>query len=170
MKTYLALILVACGPSSQPSDPASPAARPKTPDVACTTLAGMRVMNPVPDLWCERVQAVEDRALYAFKSLYSFDSRFSEAKARLSNYMIRLNTREKMGGMEGVTDCDNEVIYLTDVPPMQSTLGHELAHAVQHCTPTMPWDFDHGEQGWFHSNWYKPGAIGDALRNNGLKQ
>ncbi len=160
---YLALILiVGCGSGEDTSRKED-----SLPRVACTTERGIHILNPAPAGYCASVQDAEDRAFLAYSTLSDFDGRFATAESRTRAWSIVLVAdKEWAKTASGMTDCDSRIIYLTDVPPLQSVIGHELAHAVQGCLPTMPFDTS-GAQPFFHSNWK---TIYEALAKAGLRQ
>lgn len=143
----LALALCACGPSVSVYSP-------PTSDVACETDNGILVLDPVPPGWCDEVQGVEDRIFEAFRSVVPFDERFGSSMARTRGWRVVVVDALSWGdNIMGQTDCDNRVVYVNNNRPATSSLGHELAHAVQLCTPTQPWVLNGSVQDYYHSNW-----------------
>lgn len=162
MKLLALLLVCACGPAV--------AVRPMPSDVACETDQGLLIMRPVPVGWCDEVQGVEDRIHEAFRTLGDFDPRFKSSIERTRGYKVFVSAEAiwdtPTGPAIGQTFCDTRTIRLNNNRPASNTLGHELAHAVQGCEPTQPWDLSGGVQTYYHSNW---APIYAALKKQNLR-
>lgn len=143
----LVLLLTGCGAMHRP---------------ACVTNAGMFVSEPAPAGFCERLQEAESRVLIAFRDVAPFDPRFATADDRLSDWEIQIvpfSSWYQTGSgirISGETLCPEHIMRVNKAMPLDGSLPHEMAHAIQNCQPVPPIDKYDPD----HSNW---GPIYDAL-------
>lgn len=144
MKLALLLLAVsACGPAHE---------------IACRSKGGLTVIEPVPAGWCDELQAAEDDFIRAAKLIAPVDERFATPTKVFPMFKVHVVAAESWkqagSGLEitGETRCDAFTICLNNKRPPYGSLGHELAHAVQLCSPKAPYDFK-DIQHFYHSNW-----------------
>lgn len=124
---YLILLLCACGPVY--------------PDATCETYCGMVFVGgfarsaqygPGYPQWnCHAFQVIEDGVILNFPK--ANDLRFERTCEALSGWKVRMDTLPSP--YAGLTDCDLKLTTIDFHPPDASPLTHELAHAVQNCSP-----------------------------------
>lgn len=125
-----------------------------------------------PEEFCQGLGAYEAKMLEAFNDpkLLAADARFKNACTLLKGWKVQLNDHtawnyypDSSGVPEtvyGLTYCDKGYSLIDNGG---TTLGHEMAHAVQRCQPVPPIDPNDPD----HSNW---GPIYKALRDHGLRE
>jgi len=94
---------------------------------------------------CENFQIAEDSILSAFES-YVVDSPetkdFANACEQLEGYTVRIlpDATFKVAGTEllGLTQCYRSLILIANQPWHESSLAHEMAHAIQGCGVSAP--------------------------------
>lgn len=124
----------------------------------CVTRNGLQFYGSqdayeVPADWsCRAIQEVEDVMV---NGLPQFDA------SELSHYRLTIvdpaTPTDKWGReVRGWTDCftGEMVIWAYPYHPAFSALGHEMAHALQRCTPKMPVDPGHDAD---HADWWRSG-------------
>lgn len=143
------------------------------PVPACVTRCGLRILPPVPAGWCAEIQPFEDQALGAYAQVP--DPRFRQACQVLGSWAVMVAAQRNFnsssefqqlddGGWQrlwvgGETHCEVSTVIVGNAPPAVGRLGHELAHAIQGCSPLPPVD----PTDPFHSNWVSIwGALSDA--------
>lgn len=155
--------------------------QPKPVPIACRTTCGLELVGEVPPLtdlypgargWsCDEFQLAEDVTISAFERMVdtNADPRFLNSCGALSGVEVQvrpMNTWVDPANPDAGADvagwdfCDQGFIQVNDAPPMESSLPHELAHAIQNCNATAPVRKSDPD----HSNWgiYKDedGGIG----------
>lgn len=173
--TVLALVALgffSCGPTRAP---------------LCVTKCGMHLMgdrygNMPPEarsesqqwasLWsdeeyfsCEQFQWTEDVALREFGAVT--DPSFKDVCAAIHNVPVYVqhepNWVDEWGRhIGGMTDCrftTIPIIYVGNAHPLRGSLVHEMAHAIQRCSPRKPIDPSRDAD---HANWTRDG-IGQAI-------
>lgn len=135
----------------------------------CVTTCGLQLVSlaPAEDTsryetgsrgWtCEEFQRVEDASLAAYKK-YVTDPRFQNVCAAIKDWPIVVRaeptwTSEPNHLVAGLTWCTSGFTEIGNVPPMKSSLVHELMHVVQGCEGQVPWDLNDVS----HSNWERDG-------------
>jgi hypothetical protein len=95
---------------------------------------------------CENFQLAEDSILTAFE-LYVNKStpeteKFANACEQLEGYTVRIlpDATFKVAGQEllGLTQCYRQLILISNQPWHESSLAHEMAHAIQGCSVSAP--------------------------------
>lgn len=135
-------------------------------EVRCTTRCGMRLDARATQAWatCEAFQRREDATLEAF-SWHVRDARFSppQSCAALHGWVVYVVPGQThwgpTGGISGTAGCGFRglAIQIGDAPFHVGALSHEMAHAIQNCTPRGP-----NDTGDYHANWARDG-ISEAL-------
>ena len=170
MKYLVLLLLAGCTPAATTGISPTLFRSPCGLDIRGYTDGG------VHELWTQAsVAAFEDRILDEFQ--FIGDARFKR-KANvcklLNGWQIWLHPQGcwvDRWGREvcGLTDCLYKLSQVGAIPglndgPDRGSLAHELAHAVQRCSPVLPVDPDLDED---HANWTRDGiydAIGRLVR------
>lgn len=151
MKRFALALLLACGCA-------------QTPPIDCVTRCGLRLAGDVPHIddgaqWtCAELQRTEDAVLAAFDHQVS-DDRFRNACERISGWVVVVRPTVFVDStVGGRAHCASGVLEVGALSPLNSTLPHELAHAVQSCQPLAPVESSDPD----HSNWQRDG-IASAL-------
>ena len=142
--------------------------------VECVSPCGIILMGPIPEpslgnigqpSWtCPELVRAESVITQAFAT-YVKDPRFASGAAceALRGWKIWINpepvwasadfatARNPEGLLAGITFCDSGFSIIGNLPPLDSSLAHELAHVVQRCVPLGP-----GLEGG-HANWGRDG-------------
>lgn len=138
MRAILFLTLAACGGNV----------------AAYKTRCGVEFQGSVP--WtADEAQNVEDRALKAFKDIRG-DDRFQRSCELIQNVTVTFDPEPWFKAMDGkrvrgVTYCWPAlwIVIGTEEDPVRSVLAHELAHAIQKCSPNRTDAKDPDHAGWF---------------------
>lgn len=155
MRSALLLLLSACACASL-----------GPPPTRCVTRCGLMLVGDIPKPsdfsygpgWtCAEFQRAEDESLRAFKVVV--DPRFRAACAALKGYRVSVNPAVSWessygnGPISGETHCAFQNLDVCNLPPVQSTMTHELGHVIQRCESRGPEDYaDHNDDDT-HSNW-----------------
>ena len=156
MKYLAPILLLACG-----------GIRPQF-DSQCQTACGMRFLGEFqsnaayPDNstgWnCEAFQIIERSMLAQFPKVN--DPRFKDVCEVVSTWTVSMHEKAfwKESGfaftISGLTDCQQHHSIISNSPSDRSTLPHEIAHAVQNCTPN---DCTHPGDDAHHACWVENG-------------
>lgn len=159
MKTaILALLLVGCT---------------QLPAERCVTTCGMELVGTAPERhmeyrgqpwWtCEQFQRAEDEIVADYEEKTAqHDARFAVGKACKALKGWKVEVAEvtywpaDMETVGGLTYCDQGYMLVNAVPPMLSSLAHEVGHAIQNCSPKGPADGGDSQ----HANWGRDGLYG----------
>lgn len=139
----------------------------------CITRCGMRLQGIYPsgaipaDWTCAALQHTEDQMLHYFPLAMDLRfrhpahicSRFQGASIWLYRGASWTDAWERdVGGLAFCAFGEYQVAAPEGTPPWQTTLPHEMAHAIQNCTSPAPIDQGPGADSQ-HSNWWRDGIF-----------
>ena len=124
---------------------------------SCITQCGVLVFNALHP--CDEYQFAEDVTLREFQ--FVTDARLHTCT--LKGWHVEVQPSENFKGVYGAevsgqTLCEADTMYVNNRLPNQSSLSHELAHALQACEPKGTID----PTDRYHSGWITQG-IYDAI-------
>ena len=120
----------------------------------CLTRCGLSARDQ--SFSCDELQLVEDSALWAFRM--TNDKRMTKC-SNLKGYKVQqMDTRtwrDDGRSVAGLTWCNYKLIQIGKAPLRESSLVHEIGHALQGCSPLQPLNPEDND----HSNWSDGGIF-----------